>query len=334
MRNGGALYWLLGDHLGSTAYTVSGTTESGEVRYKAFGATRFTSGATPTTFRYTGQREEAGLGLYYYGARWYDPALGHFIQPDTLVPDASNGLDYHRYAYTRFNPLKYNDPTGHCPAPPQEYANAICVAGFIPTKESEGAPGGLIVYQADDRGFSIDSTGQSSRFYLWIDADTGQFIGDPKAGVHSTIQLFPSHRLLGGGEHRPRDGYNTFTAQRFEDGTIYLSYSVVCAGPGCALAPGPEGEIYFKPNASGSFDTIGSVEAFPNLEAYHWSNGELVSPALFQLQNFSQEELTTGRARFKTGLNMVDWNPWGRRTFRAFTENTGQGWTFLTKIEE
>jgi hypothetical protein len=38
MRNGGALYWLLGDHLGSTAYTVSGASESGEVRYKAFGA--------------------------------------------------------------------------------------------------------------------------------------------------------------------------------------------------------------------------------------------------------------------------------------------------------
>jgi hypothetical protein len=69
LRNGGALYWLLGDHLGSTAYTVSGASESGEMRYKAFGATRFTSGATLTTFRYTGQREEAGLGLYYYAPR-------------------------------------------------------------------------------------------------------------------------------------------------------------------------------------------------------------------------------------------------------------------------
>jgi RHS repeat-associated protein len=116
MRTGNTLRWLLCDHLGSTAYTVNGTTEAGEVRYKAFGATRFTSGTTPTTFRYTGQREEAALGLYFYGARWYDSALGHFIQPDTLVPDAGNPLDYHRYGYTRFNPLKYTDPTGHCAA--------------------------------------------------------------------------------------------------------------------------------------------------------------------------------------------------------------------------
>jgi RHS repeat-associated protein len=85
------------------------------VRYRAFGATRFTSGTTPTSVRFTGQREEAALGLHFYNARWYDPALGHFLSPDTVVPDPGNALDYHRYAYVRFNPLKYTDPSGHCP---------------------------------------------------------------------------------------------------------------------------------------------------------------------------------------------------------------------------
>jgi len=114
LRSGGTLYWLLSDHLGSTAVTLSGTMETGEVRYRAFGATRFTSGTTPTSVRFTGQWEEAALGLYFYNARWYDPALGHFLSPDTLVPEPENALDYHRYAYVRFNPLKYTDPTGHC----------------------------------------------------------------------------------------------------------------------------------------------------------------------------------------------------------------------------
>jgi RHS repeat-associated protein len=114
MRSGGTLYWLLSDHLGGTAHTLSGATETGEVRYKAFGATRFTSGTTPTSYRFTGQREEAALGLYYYNARWYDPTLGHFLAPDSIVPAAGNALDYHRYAYVRFNPLKYEDDSGHC----------------------------------------------------------------------------------------------------------------------------------------------------------------------------------------------------------------------------
>jgi len=29
------------------------------------------------------------------------------------VPDPGNALDYHRYAYVRFNPLQYTDPSGH-----------------------------------------------------------------------------------------------------------------------------------------------------------------------------------------------------------------------------
>ena len=103
LRSGGTLSWLLSDHLGGTAHTLSGTTETGEVRYRAFGVSRFTSGTTPTTYRFTGQREEAALGLYYYNARWYDPALGHFLSPDSIVPEAGNALDYHRTARLHFD---------------------------------------------------------------------------------------------------------------------------------------------------------------------------------------------------------------------------------------
>lgn len=36
-----------------------------------------------------------------------------FNQPDTVVPDPYNALDWNRYAYTRYNPVRYNDPSGH-----------------------------------------------------------------------------------------------------------------------------------------------------------------------------------------------------------------------------
>jgi RHS repeat-associated protein len=64
-------------------------------------------------YRYTGQREEDAIGLYYYDVRWYDPALGRFIQPDTIVPGASNTQALNRYSYVLNNPMKYTDPTGH-----------------------------------------------------------------------------------------------------------------------------------------------------------------------------------------------------------------------------
>ncbi len=49
----------------------------------------------------------------YYNARYFDPDLGQFISPDTLVPDPTNLFDYNRYMYVRGNPMRYSDPTGH-----------------------------------------------------------------------------------------------------------------------------------------------------------------------------------------------------------------------------
>ena len=108
--------WLLLDHLGSQAYTVSydGLTEEGEVRYKPWGGDRYTSGTTPTSFRFTGQRSEmGGIGLYYYGARWYDPYLSRFISADTLIPNPGDPVAWDRYAYGRNSPARYTDPSGH-----------------------------------------------------------------------------------------------------------------------------------------------------------------------------------------------------------------------------
>ncbi|MEZ4864113.1 MAG: hypothetical protein R3C14_22555 [Caldilineaceae bacterium] len=41
MKSGTTVNWLLGDYLGSTAYTINGATETGEVRYYAWGKERY-----------------------------------------------------------------------------------------------------------------------------------------------------------------------------------------------------------------------------------------------------------------------------------------------------
>ena len=86
-----------------------------ELRYRAFGETRYngTPSGTPTDYRFTGQRQDSGLGLYHMGARWYDPYLGRWLSPDSIVPDPANPQSLNRYSYTRNNPVKYRDPTGH-----------------------------------------------------------------------------------------------------------------------------------------------------------------------------------------------------------------------------
>ncbi len=114
VRAGGAVYWLHRDHLGSVplATDASGN-RVGEPRYTVWGGAL--EYGRPTDRQYTGQRWDEALGLYDDNVRYYDPALGRFIQPDTIIPDLANPQSLNRYAYVYNNPLRYTDPGGHCP---------------------------------------------------------------------------------------------------------------------------------------------------------------------------------------------------------------------------
>jgi RHS repeat-associated protein len=117
MRTNGTLNYLLGDHLGSTSLTTNASGQVvSELRYKAWGETRYTSGSTATKYQYTGQYSyESDFGLHFYNARWYDSSLSRFAQADSIVPGPSNSQAWDRYAYSLNNPILYTDPSGHLP---------------------------------------------------------------------------------------------------------------------------------------------------------------------------------------------------------------------------
>ncbi len=116
MRQGNNVYYLGGDHLGSTSLTTDSTGGVvSEVRYLPYGQVRWSNGTSVTDFGFTSQRNEASFGLLDYNARYYSAVLGRFVSPDTIVPDPGSSGGFNRYRYTRNNPLKYTDPSGHCP---------------------------------------------------------------------------------------------------------------------------------------------------------------------------------------------------------------------------
>jgi len=107
------LTYLVGDHLGSTSLTTdaSGNLIS-ELRYKAWGETRYSSGVTPTKYTYTGQYSYTDdFGMMFYNARFYDPTIGRFTSADSIVPNNIHGYD--RYNYVSNRPTIKTDPTGH-----------------------------------------------------------------------------------------------------------------------------------------------------------------------------------------------------------------------------
>jgi uncharacterized protein RhaS with RHS repeats len=81
LRTTAGVTYIHSDHLSGT--NVTSGAQSGDIKYFPYGATR--SSAVSTAYRFTGQRLDNSTGLYYYGARYYDPALGRFVQADSIA---------------------------------------------------------------------------------------------------------------------------------------------------------------------------------------------------------------------------------------------------------
>jgi RHS repeat-associated protein len=82
--------------------------------YYPFGGVRHISGTLPTSFGFTGQRDDGpSVDLMFYNARHLDTRTGRFISADTIVPGAGNPQALNRYSYVLNAPTRYTDPTGH-----------------------------------------------------------------------------------------------------------------------------------------------------------------------------------------------------------------------------
>ncbi len=111
LRRNGTLYYLHQDQIGNLVLVTSGGNRVDAQGFYAYGKLR--SGFIGVERSFTGQQKDLGTGLIYFKSRYYDPELGTFLSPDTVVPDAGNLFDYNRYMYVRGRPLNLSDPTGH-----------------------------------------------------------------------------------------------------------------------------------------------------------------------------------------------------------------------------
>ena len=103
------------DHLGSSTYL---TDNFGKPTHYydnlPFGETMVehnqsnsTIGIYRNKYKFNGKELDDATGMYYYGARYYDPRISIFISVDPLAEQT-----FEPYSYVGNNPIMFTDPTG------------------------------------------------------------------------------------------------------------------------------------------------------------------------------------------------------------------------------
>ncbi len=107
-------YFYHPDHLGSTSYVSN---VLGEIcqhqEYSGFGETFVDehTGSNKMPYLFNAKEKDSETGLYYYGARYYDPRISVWISVDPMVEEITQ-IDKTPYCYVWNNPIKFSDPTG------------------------------------------------------------------------------------------------------------------------------------------------------------------------------------------------------------------------------
>mgnify|MGYP002783605940 CR=1 FL=1 len=120
---------ILPDALGSTVNLIGPTgTTTAAFTYEPYG-TATKTGTDDTQYRYTG-REDDGMGLMYYRARYYHPRFGRFVSEDPIRLEGG----YNLYGYVGGSPTNGTDPTGEIH--PAIYG-AIAAIAYLISDESQ-----------------------------------------------------------------------------------------------------------------------------------------------------------------------------------------------------
>ena len=190
------------DHLGSSSYITNLDGEvSQHIEYVPFGEVfieeRNNTWNTPYLFNAKEFDEETGM--YYYGARYYEPRLSLWMSVD---PKAADAPDWTSYRFCFNNPIRYTDPDGRWEwsaagnLKSQKGDNSYTLAKFLGTNQKNAMTilnrGGV---SANDKGILNLKVGQEfSKNDLWVG-----FKSKGGAVVNNTNEAL-SHYLHGKGE--------------------------------------------------------------------------------------------------------------------------------------
>lgn len=109
------VFFYHSDHLGGTSYVTAKDGNATQfVSYKPYGEVLVDEHAASfeSPWKFNGKELDAETGLYYYGARYYEPVLAVWYGVDRLT-ERTHFVS--PYSFCFGNPIKYKDPDGNIP---------------------------------------------------------------------------------------------------------------------------------------------------------------------------------------------------------------------------
>ena len=177
---GGGREWYVKDYQGSLVMTIVNDAVGNVIAYEPYGSQKLlqANGDMPSE-QYTGKEYVGRLGLYYFGARFFDPFFGMWMSPDPA------GQFANPYTYGG-DPMNYVDPNG-------EVVHIIVGAVVGAVAEAAGAGlggavGGAVgsagqyaINYAQQKVSGLDPKWDSSEF--WTGVGIGAGLGALTAGL-------------------------------------------------------------------------------------------------------------------------------------------------------
>jgi RHS repeat-associated protein len=213
------LFFFHPDHLGSSHYITDTNGKLFEhLEYFAFGETwvEEATNTQRTPFLFTGKELDEETGLYYFGARYYDPRTSVWQSADPALPKYLNSRqsggvfvshNLGLFSYAHNNPVMYIDPDGETPY-------TFYIRSFAPDKSFGFG------FHGDNRGFSTD-TNATARIHQRFTLET-----DDGTLYNRATWSSPSQWILGGPEtETPRGSFSSVS----QDGNSF-SFSTSYAG--------------------------------------------------------------------------------------------------------
>jgi RHS repeat-associated protein len=93
-------------------------------------------GSSPLAF--AGHSRDTGWGLIDMSSRFYSPALGRFVAPDSILPNPFDRREHNAFAYVRNTPTALRDSNGFCGRPEE----GACPLPPLPPPPSGPPPSG------------------------------------------------------------------------------------------------------------------------------------------------------------------------------------------------